>query len=66
MEVIITLNNYERDYETLLKKYNKSTTEIRTLRTLALQTYKPLNDLNPEFMKNNFANSKVSKGKKTT
>ena len=29
--------------------------EVRRLRTLALETFKTLNDLNPAFMKNIFA-----------
>ena len=45
------LNNYESDYKTLLKKSNKCTMEVKRLRTLALETFKTLNDLNPGFMK---------------
>ena len=39
------LNNYERDCKTLLKNFNKCTMEVRRLRTLALETFKALNDL---------------------
>ena len=35
--------------------------EVRRLRTLALETFKTLNDLNPAFMKNLFAKREVSK-----
>ena len=49
------LNNYESDCKTLLKNFNKCTMEVRRLRTLALETFKALNDLNPAFMKNLFA-----------
>ena len=37
--------------------------EVR--RTLALETFKTLNDLNPAFMKNLFAKREVSKERKT-
>ena len=38
--------------------------EVRRLRTLALETFKTLNDLNPAFMKNIFAKRAVSKRRK--
>ena len=38
--------------------------EIRRLRTLALETFKTLNDLNPAFMKILFAKREVSKRRK--
>ena len=38
--------------------------EVRKLRTLALETFKTLNDLNPAFMKNLFAKREVSKRRK--
>ena len=38
--------------------------EVRRLGTLALETFKTLNDLNPAFMKNLFAKREVSKIKK--
>ena len=38
--------------------------EVRTLRTLALETFKTLNDVNPVFMKNLFAKREVSKRRK--
>ena len=55
------LNDYESDYKTFLKKSNKCTMEVRRLRTLALETFKTLNDLNPALMKNLFAKREVSK-----
>ena len=55
------LNDYESDYKTLLKKSNKCTMEARRLRTLAIETFKTLNDLNPAFMKNLLAKQEVSK-----
>ena len=38
--------------------------EVRWLGTLALETFKTLNDLNPAFMKNLFAKREVSKKRK--
>ena len=38
--------------------------EVRRLGTLALETFKTLNDLNPAFMKNLFAKRDVSKKRK--
>ena len=60
------LNDYESDYKILLKKCNKCTMEVRRLRTLALETFKTLNDLNPAFMKNLFAKREVSKRMKNS
>ena len=38
--------------------------EVKRLRTLALETFKTLNDLNPAFMKNLFAKQELSKRRK--
>ena len=46
------LEDYESDYETLLKKSGKCTMEIKRIRSLALEIFKTLHDLNPSFMKN--------------
>ena len=46
------------------KRSNKYTIEVRRLRTLALETFKTLNDINPVFMKNLFAKRQVSKRRK--
>ena len=54
------LNDYDSDYNTLLQKSNKCTMEIRRIRTLALETFKTINDLNPSFMKNLFNKRKFS------
>ena len=52
------LNDYDSDYNTLLQKSNKCTMEIRRIRTLALETFKTINDFNPSFMKNLFKKRK--------
>ena len=54
------LNDYVSDYNTLLQKSNKCTMEIRRIRTLASETFKTINDLNPSFMKNLFNKRKFS------
>ena len=54
------LNDYDSDYNTLMQKSNKCTMEIRRIRTLALETFKTINDLNPSFMKNLFNKRKFS------
>ena len=58
----IILNDCESDYETLLCNRNMPTMEIRRLRTLAVEIFKTLNEINPPYMKNIFTpkeNSKV-------
>ena len=55
----IIQNDYQSSYETLLQKSKTTTMEIKRLRTLAIEVYKTLNDLNPEFMKELFHNSEL-------
>ena len=58
----IVLNDYECNYETLLRNSNKPTMEIRRLRTLAVEIFKTLNEINPPYTKTIFMpkeNSKV-------
>ena len=58
----IILSDYESDYETLLRNSNKPTMEIRRLKTLAVEIFKTVNEINPPYMKNTFApkeNAKV-------
>ena len=47
-------NNYNSDYKDLLDGTKNWTMEIRRLRTLALETFKTVNNLNPDFMKDIF------------
>ena len=47
-------NDYDSDYNTLLKKSDKCSKEVWRLRAIALELFKSLNDLNPSFMKNLF------------
>ena len=57
-------NDYDYDYNTLLKKSDKCSMEVRRLRTMALEIFKSLNDLNPSLMKNLFnKRNKINKRK---
>ena len=44
-------NDYDSDYETLLKISGTSTMQIKRIKQLAIEIFKTLNNLNPEFMK---------------
>ena len=46
--------DYESDYDTLLQRANKPTIELRKLRFLAIEIFKTINDLNPQYMKEIF------------
>ena len=50
----ILYSNFSSDYESILNKSGKSTMEIKCLRTLALEVFKTLNNINPEYMKEIF------------
>ena len=52
-------DDFEVSYEDLLSKGGKSTVNVRILRTLCVEIYKTLNDLNPSFM-NNVFNLKIN------
>ena len=47
-------NEYNSDYKDLLDVTKNSTMDIRRLRTLALEIFKTVNNLNPGFMKEIF------------
>ena len=48
------LDDYESTYEQLLNKASRSSTNINRLKTLCVEIYKTLNELNPSFRKNIF------------
>ena len=50
-------NDYESDYNSLLRKSDCCTMEVRRLRTLALEIFCTLNNLNPKFMEDIFYRS---------
>ena len=47
-------DDFEASYKDLLSKGRKSKMNVRRLRTLCVEIYKTLNDLNPSFMNNIF------------
>ena len=50
----ILYNDFSSDFEFILNKSGKSTMEVKRLRTLALEVFKTLNNMNPEYMKKIF------------
>ena len=48
------LNDYSSDFETLFKKTNKCTMEVKQLRVLALEIFKAFNENCPTFIKDYF------------
>ena len=51
-------NGFDSDYRVLLDKSGKCTTEVKRLRTLALEVFKTLNNLNPVFLDEIFNRTK--------
>ena len=51
----IIYNDYSSDYQTLLKLGQKLSMEIKRLRSLTLEIFKTINDLNASFMKSIFS-----------
>ena len=47
----LILNDYKSDYKTLLDKSDKEYMKIRRIKTLAIEIFKTVNELNPNFMK---------------
>ena len=47
-------NNYDSEYETLLKISGTSTMQIKRVKQLAVEMFKTVKNLNPDFMKNIF------------
>ena len=58
------LNEYSSDYETLLKKTNKCTMEVKRLRLLALEIFKAFNENCPTFINDYFEKNENSVSKK--
>ena len=50
-------NNYHSDYSTLLSKNKHVTMEVKRMRFLYMEIYKPLNGLNPNYMNEIFVKS---------
>ena len=47
-------NNFSSDFEFILNKCGQSTMQLKILRTLALEVFKTLHNMNPEYMKEIF------------
>ena len=45
-------NDYDSDYETLLKISETSTMQIKRIKQLAIEIFKTVNNLDPDFIKN--------------
>ena len=54
MSFTFLYDDFEASYEDLLSKGGKSKINVRRLRTLCVEIYKTLNDLNPSFMNDIF------------
>ena len=50
----IALDDYDSDYNVLLRKSGKVTMEIKRLRVLAIEIFKTVNNLHPNYMKDIF------------
>ena len=50
----ILYKDFSSDYESILTKSGKSTIDVKRLRTLALDVFKTLKNMNPEYMKEIF------------
>lgn len=49
------LDGFVPDYETLINKTNRCSREVKRLRSLALEVFHSLNNLNPSYLKNMFS-----------
>ena len=56
----IFYNDFFSDYESILNTFGKSTMEVKRLRTLALEVFKTVNNMNPEHMKEIFPKTAFS------
>ena len=50
----IVLDDYDSDYDVLLREKGEATMEIKRLRVLAIEIFKTVNNLNPNYMKDIF------------
>ena len=55
----LTLNDNNIDHKTLLDKRGKESLKIRRIKTLAIEIFKTVNELNPNFMKTIFTSKKI-------
>ena len=57
----LELDDYESDHGNLIKKNGTPTMEIKSLRTLANEIFKTINNINPSYMKNIFTSKRKAK-----
>ena len=55
------LNDYESSYEDLLKKSGNASMNLRRTRSLCIEIYKAIDNLNAEFIKNLFKVCKTNR-----
>ena len=60
------LNNHQSSYEDLLKRSGKPSMDLRRTRTLRIQIYKAIDNLNLEFMKKFFKVYKTKRRENNT
>ena len=58
------LNDYESSYEDLLNKSGNPSLNLRRPKSLCIEIYKTINNLNPEFMKKLFKVLKTNRAQK--
>ena len=58
------INDYETSYKNLLKKSGNRSMNLRRTRSLNIEIYKTINNLNPEFMKNLFKVCKTNRAQR--
>ena len=54
-------DNYDSSYESILKLSGKSTTNVNRLRSLSIEIYKTLNNINPAFVNEIFEFRKTNR-----
>ena len=57
----LALDDYKSDYKTPPDKSGKESLKIRRIKTLAIEIFKTVNELNPNFMKNIFTSKTNSR-----
>ena len=64
MALRFMLNDYGSSFEDLLKKSGNPSMNLRRTRSLCIEIYKTINNLNPGFMKNLFKVRKTNRAKR--
>ena len=59
----ILLNDCGNDYDALIEESRKSTMQVKRLRTLKIEIFMTINNINPEFIKDVFKSKRNVKKK---